>query len=91
MLHPLWILLVGLIFLSLVGGVANFLNTVDKQIYYLSVQGVMLVVTLLLSVLFVKWGLGLRGVALAGSITYGFYALVLIFITIVILKKNKDH
>jgi O-antigen/teichoic acid export membrane protein len=88
---PARILLIGLVFMSLVGGVANFLNIVDKQVYYLAVQGAMLVVNLLLGVLFVKLGLGLNGVALAGSVTFGLYAVTLISVAFFILRRNHKN
>lgn len=75
---PARILLVGLAFLPLSGGFTNFLNTVDKQMYYLAVQVAALVVNLSLNLLFVRLDFGLSGVSLAAAITYFLYSMALI-------------
>ena len=75
---PARILLVGLAFIPLAGGIGNFLNTVDKQVYYLMVQAGVVLVNFSLDVLLVKIGWGLNGVALGVSVTYFLYAFGLI-------------
>ena len=77
---PARILLVGLAFIPLAGGVANFLNTVDKQVYYMMVQAGAVVVDLALDLFMVKIGWGLSGVALGVSITYFLYALTMMLV-----------
>ena len=74
---PSRILLIGLLFLPLAGGMANFLNTIDKQFYYLIIQAVTVIINFILGTLFVRFGLGLTGVAWAGAITYFLYSLLL--------------
>ncbi len=71
------IILIGLLFLPLSGGLNNFLNTVDKQIYCLVVLGLSIIINLVLSISFVKMGMGIEGVAIATSLTYCLYSLIL--------------
>lgn len=77
-LIPARILLVGLAFIPLGGGMGNFLNTVGKQVYYLAVQALAIGVNFGLDVLFVRMGYGLSGVALGAGVTYFIYAIILI-------------
>ena len=57
-LAPARILLIGLAFIPLAGGVGNFLNTVGRQVTYMIVQACAVVLNLGLDVLFVKLGWG---------------------------------
>lgn len=82
------ILLIGLLFLPLAGGFGNFLNTVGKQIYYMTVQGFAVLVNLGLNITFVKMGLGINGVAMGTAITYVTYGTVLTILTIKILRAG---
>ena len=87
-ISPARILLIGLFFLPLVGGVANFLNTIDKQFYYMLVQAVAIVIQFVFAVLFVNLGWGLEGVAWAGATTYFLYTLFLCFTGCMIVMKK---
>jgi O-antigen/teichoic acid export membrane protein len=71
------ILLLGLACLPLSGGIGNFLNTVGKQNYYLLVQAIGVVFNFILEVIFVKAGMGLRGVALGAALAMALYTLSL--------------
>lgn len=73
---PAQILLIGLLFIPMAGGAANFLNTVNKQVYYLAVQAVAILLNISLSILLVET-YGLTGVAVGAAITYGLYMLLL--------------
>jgi len=85
------IILIGILFLSMTGGFGNFLNTVDKQVYYMAVQGFAVLVNLVLNITFVKIGLGINGVALGTAITYLIYTIVLLAVTMVVYKRSTHH
>lgn len=87
-LTPARILLLGLAFLPIAGGVGNFLNTVGKQGYYLAVQTGAVLVNLSLDVLFVKIGWGLPGVAWGAMLSYVLYVIALVFIGIYVIRRN---
>ncbi|MGD9176688.1 MAG: oligosaccharide flippase family protein [Desulfobacterales bacterium] len=87
---PARILLIGLFFLPLAGGVANFLNTIDKQFYYMIIQAVAVVINFSLATVFVRNGLGLNGVAWAVSISYFLYTLLLSLTGYMIITKKKQ-
>lgn len=86
---PARILLIGLSFIPLVGGVANFLNTVNKQVYYLTVQAGALILNFSLNLILVKNGLGLNGIAIGAATSYGIYAIVLIIVGIWVVRVDK--
>jgi len=89
---PSRILLVGVLFLPLSGGMANFLNTIDKQLYYMIIQAAAVIINIAIGTLFVRCGWGLIGVAWAGAITYFLYSFF-IGITgyMIIVKKVRFH
>lgn len=74
---PAQILMAGLAAIALAGAVGNFLNTVGRQQIYLAVQAATIVISLALSLLFVRLGLGLNGVALGAALSYAFFAVAL--------------
>jgi len=86
-IEPARILLVGLGFIPLAGGVGNFLNTVGKQGYYLAVQAGAVFINLCLDVLFVKLGWGLNGVALGAAISYVLYTIILIIVGLWVMRR----
>jgi O-antigen/teichoic acid export membrane protein len=88
---PARIALIGLFILPLAGGVANFLNTIDKQLYYMLVQAVAVVINFILATLFINFGWGLSGVAIAGAMTYFLYTLTLCLVGYVIVIKKIGH
>ena len=79
------IILIGLPFLSLTGGFGNFLNTVDKQVHYMAVQGFAVLINLGLNISFVKMGLGINGVAMGTALTYVIYSITLTLVAIRLL------
>lgn len=85
------IVLFGVLFLPLVGGVGNLLNVVDKQVYYMAVQGFVILINLGLNIALVKMGLGIEGVALGTALTYFLYSLMLSTVGLVILKRNSNE
>ena len=60
-IEPARILLIGIALIPLAGGVANFLNTVGKQLIYLVNQVAALIVNIVMGVHFVHLGCGFRG------------------------------
>jgi Na+-driven multidrug efflux pump len=86
---PARILLVGLGFIPLAGGVGNFLNTVGKQGYYLAVQAGAVLINFCLDVSFVRLGWGLNGVALGAALSYALYAIILIIVGLWVMRKDK--
>ncbi len=81
------IMIVGVYFLSLVGGFANFLNTVGLQNIYLSIQFIAIIIVVLLCGLSLKLNLGIEGIAWATSLTYIIYAFLLIASTLYFPKR----
>ena len=90
-ISPARITLIGLLFLPLAGGIANFLNTIDKQFFYMLVQAVAVVIKFALAILFVNLGWGLEGVAWAGAMTYFLYTLTLCVVGYMIVMKKIRH
>jgi O-antigen/teichoic acid export membrane protein len=84
------IILISLLFLPLISGIGNFLNVIDKQIYYLLVQVVAVIINVGLGIWFVKLGWGIVGVAWADVVTYFCYSLLVSVVGIVIFKENKS-
>ena len=84
------IILLGPLFLALSGGFANLLNTLDKQVYYLYVQAAALGLNVFLNILFVRAGLGIAGVALGTSVTYGVYGLVLASVGLKVARSQDS-
>ena len=89
-IDPARILLIGLALIPLTGGVANFLNTVGKQLYYLVNQVAALIVNILMGVHFVHLGWGLEGIALASSIAWIFYTLSLNLTGAIFIKRMRS-
>lgn len=88
-IEPARILLVGLGFIPLAGGVGNFLNTVGKQGYYLAVQAGAILINFCLDVSFVKLGWGLNGVALGAALSYVLYTIILIIVGLWVIRAKK--
>ena len=78
-IEPARLILIGIAFIPVASGVANFLNTIGKQLYYLSVQAITLGVNVFLSILFIERGMGLKGVALAGSLSWICFTVLMLF------------
>jgi O-antigen/teichoic acid export membrane protein len=89
-LIPARILLIGLAFIPLAGGVGNFLNTVGRQVTYMIVQGCAVAINLCLDLLFVKLGWGLIGVATGASITYALYSLGMSLVGLIIIFRHRE-
>ncbi len=70
-------LMPGLLGLSLVGGYANWLNSVKRQTVYLRVQVIAIVLSALLSIGFYLMGFGLSGIALGTSLAFIIYGILL--------------
>ena len=81
-------ILIGPLFLPIAGGCGNFLNTVNKQVYNMAVQGFAILIDVALNITFVKMGLGINGVALGTALTYMSYSLILALVTIRIIRSG---
>ncbi len=68
--EPARIILLGVAFMPITLGIANFFNIIGKQMYYLLAQAFTLGVNVFLSIWFIERGMGLEGVALAGSLSW---------------------
>jgi O-antigen/teichoic acid export membrane protein len=75
---PLLIVLIGLGIYGLSAAYGDLLNTIGAQRQYLAIQAIALVVNVSLSVLLVRAGLGLAGVATATTTSMTVYAILLI-------------
>jgi O-antigen/teichoic acid export membrane protein len=67
------IILVGLIPLCLVSPFSSFLNTVNRQVWYLMAQFVGILCNILLGLAFIWMGMGLEGVATSTALSYLIY------------------
>ncbi|WP_155006025.1 MATE family efflux transporter [Pelobacter seleniigenes] len=76
-LDALRITIFGLLFLSLVGGFANFLNTVGLQKTYLATLTIAITIGIALNYASMMYGYGIEGIAAATSITYFLYLLII--------------
>ncbi|MFC1628322.1 oligosaccharide flippase family protein [Gemmatimonadota bacterium] len=84
------IIVIGPLFLSLAGGFGNLLNTLNRQNWYLVVQGVALLLNVVLNIMFVRAGLGITGVAIGTTITYALYGTVLAIAGLRIAKQEAE-
>ncbi len=72
------IIVIGPLFLALAAGFGNLLNVLNRQVWYLVIQGCALLLNVTLNVILVKSGLGISGVATGTTITYALYGTVLV-------------
>lgn len=84
------VILIGPLFLALSNGFGNMLNTIDKQVYGLIMQVLALLLNIGVSVLFVKAGLGITGVAWGTGLAYLVYGLLLTSVGVVLAKKPSS-
>lgn len=80
--------LLGLFFLPLSGGFGNMLNTLGKQVYYMLVQGLAVMVNLGLSVLLVRLGQGITGVATATAASYVVFSVGAAVVGIAVARRG---
>jgi len=85
---PMRISLIGFLFLPLAGAFGNFLNTVSKQMYYLAVQLFAIPLEIILSILLIRLGMGIEGVALAMAITSFLYCFALFLVGMRMLRQH---
>jgi len=83
------IILIGLLFLPIAGGFGNFLKTVDKQLYYMAVQGTAIAMNIGFNMVFVKMGWGINGVALGTALTYILYSSILALVSKRIIRSGS--
>jgi len=71
------IFICGTYFLSLAIFCNNFIVTIDKQVFSVIVCGAIIAVNLALNLIFLGFGWGIEGVALATSVSYVMYFILL--------------
>ncbi len=81
----------GVFFLSLSFGFANFLNTVGLQKRYLIIQSIAIAIVVILNWISIQMGYGIEGIAMATTISYTLYAVMLIGSTHFHLKSGKSQ
>ena len=84
---PARILLIGLAFIPLTGGLANLLITVGKQMSYLAAQCATVVANLVFSVSLVLLVGGLTGVALGAALSYLLYAILILVLGLRAIRR----
>jgi O-antigen/teichoic acid export membrane protein len=82
------ILIQGIFFLAVVGMFTSYLKIIDKQILYLKVLLVSLLMNAVLNFVTLRLGMGIVGVSLSTTITYIFYAFFIIFFSYRYLGKS---
>ena len=85
------IIIIGLSFLSISSGFVNFLNSVNKQMYFLIIQASALAVNVILDILFIKMGKGIEGVATGATITYIIYSTALSVTAYFVMHSEPDQ
>ncbi|MGB3242827.1 MAG: polysaccharide biosynthesis C-terminal domain-containing protein, partial [Candidatus Omnitrophota bacterium] len=83
------IFICGMYFLSLSKFCNHFLITINKQMFALYVCVTTVLINLMLNIVFVKMGFGIKGVAVATSISYFIYFLSLFTLSLVVRKGEK--
>ncbi|WP_169311146.1 oligosaccharide flippase family protein [Thermodesulfatator indicus] len=81
------IIVVGFVFLTIANSFGVFLLSINKQIIYLFVTLFSVVLNIILSIMFVKFGYGIVGVALGSAISYLIFSFCSFIAIIFILKK----
>lgn len=91
-IHAARITLLGLLPLSLVGGFANFLNAIGKQIYYMVIQFITLLIGIVVMNGLILWRKDITSVAAGMALTYCFYFVALAILSIaIILNERKKY
>jgi O-antigen/teichoic acid export membrane protein len=90
-IRPARILLVGLIFVSISGGLGSFFNVVNKQGHYIVVQIGAILISFFLELFFINKGLGLTGVALGASLSYLLYSIALLGTGFAVAHQEKGR
>lgn len=85
---PAYFIMPGLIGLSIIGGFANFLNAIKKQMVYLQMQGIAILLSVMFSACFFYMGMGISGIALGTSCSYIVYAILLLQKSFVLSKDE---
>lgn len=80
------IILIGMLPLCFVSAFGSFLNTVNRQIWYMTAQFIGIAFNIILGATLVRLGMGLEGVATGTAISYLIYALCVIIMGIIIYK-----
>lgn len=87
---PAQIASISFVFLAISGGFGNFLNTVGRQRSYLAAQVMAVLLNGAFSIVFVKAGWALKGVALSLVVSYAIYGGVLAYLTWRIVGGSEE-
>ena len=83
------IFICGMYFLALSKSFNHFLITINKQMLVLYICVATVLINLTLNIVFVKMGFGIKGVAIATSISYFIYFLSLFTLSLMVRKGEK--
>lgn len=81
---------ISFVFLAISGGYGNFLNTVGRQRMYLAAQALAVLLNLAFSIVLVKAGWGLQGVATSLVVSYAIYSGILAYLASRVVKGSKE-
>ena len=87
-INAMRIIIFACLFLCIAIGYGNCLNTIGRQVYSMIVQGCCIVFNIYFSILFVKLGYGVNGVAFGTLLTFVAYALALSIIYRAIVRQQ---
>jgi len=90
-INPALILIIGVFFISVMTVSGNFLVSINKQNTILKLQAVAIPLSIGLNYGFIKWGLGIEGVAIATGITYLFYGTSIVVLGFRNLAENSKE
>lgn len=77
---PLKIIVFGPLFMPFSAGWGNVLNIIDKQVYYLAIITIAVIVNLTINYILVLNGYGIAGVALGTALTFALYSISIMFV-----------
>ncbi|TVR77518.1 MAG: hypothetical protein EA412_10890 [Chitinophagaceae bacterium] len=86
-IHSLQIIAFGTLFIPFSAGWGNVLNIIDKQVYYLLVIIIAVIVNITINYFLVTAGYGIAGVAFGTAITFAMYCLAVMGLGKYFLKK----
>ena len=87
-IKPAQYLLLGLAMIPFSTGFGNFLNTIGKQNYYLMVQIIALILSIVFNTIFVHLGWGLNGIGLGSALAFVFYTATLAIMGMFVLRQK---
>lgn len=86
---PARVLLVGLGVVALSGGAGNLLNTVGKQVYYVAVLAVAVLLNAAVIATLLALGKGLVGVAGGAALSYALFTIMVNLVALHVVRKSR--